>query len=174
MADASPPKPEPMTRAGGRARAIMERSILGRATEGGKVVEIEDIEPGGDVFAFWVSGFLIAVEALALVDGGGGASVHEVGPSFDFLAASRMFLIFLDPAEDFSIARAASDLFFEGEGIDPCKFEEVLIEGAVVVVFAVFFEKSGATFVEDPWEEDIATEADPRAAGSLAGEVGGR
>ena len=152
----------------------MGRPILGRATEGGKVVEIEDIEPGGDVFAFWVSGFLIAVEAFALVDGGGGASVHEVGPSFDFLAASGMFLIFLDPAEDFSIARAASDLFFEGEGIDPCKFEEVLIEGAVVVVFAVFFEKSGATFVEDAGEEDIATEADARAAGRLAGEVGSR
>ncbi len=152
----------------------MGRSILGRATEGGKVVEIEDIEPSGDVFAFWVSGFLIAVEALALVDGSGGASVHEVGPSFDFLTASGMFLIFLDPAEDFSIARGAGDLFFEGEGIDPCKFEEVLIEGAVVVVFAVFFEKSGATFVEDAGKEDIATEADARATGRLAGEVGSR
>ena len=117
---------------------------------------------------------MVAIHPFALVDGGGDTSVHIVGPSFDFLTCMVMFLIFLDPAEDFSIARAASDLFFEGEGIDPCKFEEVLIEGAVVVVFAIFFEKSGATFVEDPGEEDIATEADPRAAGSLAGEVGGR
>ena len=112
MAEASPPKPEPMTMDGGRAGAIMGEMILGRTAEGGEVVEIEDIEPGGDVFAFWVSGFLIAVEALALVDGGGGASVHEVGPSFDFLTCVVMFLIFFDPAEDFSIAQAAGDLFF--------------------------------------------------------------
>ena len=113
MAEARPPKPEPMTMAGGReGEGKGGWGGLGGAAEGGEVVEIEDIEPGGDVFAFWVSGFLIAVEALALVDGGGGASVHEVGPSFDFLTCVVMFLIFFDPAEDFSIAQAAGDLFF--------------------------------------------------------------
>ena len=77
---------------------------LGGAAEGGEVVEIEDIEPGGDVFALRVRGLLVAIHPFALVDGGGCALVHKVGPSFDFLTATRMFLIFLDPAEDFSIA----------------------------------------------------------------------
>ena len=85
---------------------------LGGAAEGGEVVEIEDIEPGGDVFALGVRGLLIAIHPFALVDGGGDASVHVVGPSFDFLTCMVMFLIFFDPAEDFSIARSAGDLFF--------------------------------------------------------------
>ena len=85
---------------------------LGGAAEGGEVVEIEDIEPGGDVFPLRVRGLLVAIHPFALVDGCGGASVHEVGPSFDFLTCVVMFLIFFDPAEDFAISQAAGDLFF--------------------------------------------------------------
>ena len=85
---------------------------LGGAAEGGEVVEIEDIEPGGDIFALGVGGFLVAIHSFALVDGGGDASIHVIGPSFDFLTCVVMFLIFFDPAEDFSIARSAGDLFF--------------------------------------------------------------
>ena len=102
---------------GERAQSWRDIETLGRTAEGGKVVEIEDIEPGGNVFALRVRGFLVAIHPFALVNGGGCALVHEVGPSFDFLTATGMFLIFFDPAENFSIARSTSDLFFEGDGI---------------------------------------------------------
>ena len=102
---------------------------------------------------------MIAVQTFALIDRGRGAAVHEVGPSFDLLSASTMLLIFFNPAEDFAIAQTAGDLFFQGYGIHSRKFQKVLVEWAVVIVFAVFFMKSGTTFVEDPGKKDIATES---------------
>ena len=81
----------------------MEWMLRGTA-EGREVVEIENIKPGADVFPFRVGGFLIIVQAFPLLDRGGGASVHKVGPGFDLLSASTMLLIFFDPAEDFAIA----------------------------------------------------------------------
>ena len=148
-----------MTRAGGRAGAITER-MLSRPAEGCEVVEIENIKPGADVFPFCIGGFLIAVQTFALIDRGGGAAVHKVGPGFDLLSASTVLLIFPNPAKDFSVAQTAGDLLFQGDGIHSCEFQEVLVEWAVVVVFAVFFTKSGTTFVEHPGEKDIATESD--------------
>ena len=88
---------------GGRAGAIMEK-MLRWAAEGCEVVEIENIKPGADVFPLRVRGFLVAVHALPLLDRGGGAAVHKVGPGFDLLSASTVLLIFFNPAEDFAIA----------------------------------------------------------------------
>jgi len=143
--------------------------MLRGPAEGCEVVEIENIEPGVDVFPFGIGGFLVAVHSLPLLDRGGGAAIHKVGPGFDLLSASTMLLIFLNPAEDFAITQTAGDLLLQGDGSHSRKFQEVLVEWAVVVVFAVFFAKSGSTFVEHPWKEDIATKSDARASRRMLG-----
>ena len=146
----------------------MERMLRGPA-EGREVVEIENIKPGADVFPLRVGCFLVAVQAFPLLDRGGGTAVHKVGPGFDLLSASTVLLIFFNPAEDFAITQTAGGLFFQRDGIHSCEFQEVLVERAVVVVFAVFFAKSGATFIEHPGEKNIATQANAGAARRILG-----
>jgi hypothetical protein len=146
----------------------MERILRGPA-EGREVVEIKNIKPGADVFPLGVGGFLVAVQSFPLLDRRGGAAVHKFGPGFNLLSASTMLLIFFNPSEDFAITQTAGDLFFQGDGIHSHKFQEILIQRAVVVVFAVFFAKSGTTLVENPGKKDIATESDARATRRMLG-----
>jgi len=82
-----------------------------------------------------------------LIDRSRSSAVHEFGPSFDLLATTAMFLILFDPAQDFAVSQTLGDLFLQGNGINASKFQKVLVEGAGVVVFAVFFEKGGAALV---------------------------
>ena len=85
--------------------------MLSWSTEGCEVVQVENIKPGGDVFPFCVGAFLVLVEPLALIDRCGCTSVHEIGPGFDLLTTTGMFLILFDPAEDVAIAQTFGDLF---------------------------------------------------------------
>jgi hypothetical protein len=135
-----------MTIAGGRAGAITERMLRGSA-EGCEVVKIENIKPSADVFPLCVGGFLVAVQTFPLIDRGRSSAVHEVGPGFNLLSTTTVLLIFFDPAEDFSVTQTLGDLFLQGNGIYASEFQKVLVEWAVVVVFAVFLKKSGAALV---------------------------
>ena len=85
--------------------------MLSWSTEGCEVVKIENIKPGGDVFPFCVGAFLVLVEPLALIDRCGCTSVHVIGPSLDLLTTRGIFLVLVDPAEDFAIAQTLGDLF---------------------------------------------------------------
>ena len=99
-----------MTSAGGRAGAIIALR-LGRTAERGEIIQIENVEPGADVFPFRVGGFLVAVETFPLIDRGRRSAIHEFGPGFDLLSAPTVLLIFFDPAEDFAVSQTLGDLF---------------------------------------------------------------
>jgi len=102
--------PEPMTIAGGRAGAITESMLCGSA-EGCEVIQIENVEPGADVFPFRIGSFLVAVETFPLIDRCRSSAVHEFGPGFDLLSATMVLLIFFDPVEDFAVSQTLGDLF---------------------------------------------------------------
>jgi hypothetical protein len=59
-----------------------------------------------------LGGFLVTAHPLPLINRRRGATIHEIGPGFNFLTASPVFLIFFNPFEDFPIAESACDLFF--------------------------------------------------------------
>ena len=145
--------------------------FLSIPAEAGKVVEVEHVEPGGDVFAVFAGSRLILVHPLPLLDRGGGAAVHVVGPSVDFLAGAGVLLVFFDPREDGTVTQTGGDLFLQGFRIHPGKFEEILVQGAVEIVVPVFAGKGGAAFIENPWEDDITPQADAGTTGGVRGEV---
>ncbi len=126
----------------------MARGIaLSGTAERGKVVEIEYIEPGGDIFAVGFGGCLVTIKSFPLIDRCGGTAVHKIGPDLDFMPGATVFLIFPDPCEEFAIAESPGDLAFEDGGIDAGEFKEVLIERAVVVVLTIFLGNGGAAFI---------------------------
>ena len=92
---------------------------------------------------------MVGVHSFALVDGGGGATVHEVGPSLNLLTGPAVFLIFFDPSQDFPVAEAAGKLSLEGGRVDPGKLQKILVEGAVEGVFAISFDQGGPAFVQN-------------------------
>jgi len=147
---------------------------LGRTAERCEVVQVEDIKPSGDVLAVGLCRFLITVHPLPLIDGGGGATIHEIRPGFDFLPASTVFLIFFNPFEDFTVAESACELLFEAERIYSGKFQKILVQRAVVGIFPIFFGEGGATFIKDPGENHITTETDAGASRGLLGKIGSR
>ena len=157
---------------GGVQREDWIRQGSGGSAERGKIIEIEDIKPGGNVIAVGVGGFLVGVHPFPLVDGGGGSAVHEVGPSLDLLTGSAVFLVFLDPGQDFPVAESAGHLSSEGDGVDAGKFQKIMVEGAVEGVVTVFFGQGGPAFVQDSGQNDVTAQPNPGTAWGVAGQIG--
>ena len=75
-----------------------------------------------------------------------------------------MFRILVDPFEDLAIAFSRFELLLEPFGIYAGELEESLVQGAIVVVFAILPIHRGTAFVEAAGQKGIAAEPHTRAA----------
>ena len=80
-----------------------------------------------------------------------------------------VFLIFFDPGKDGTVAQAGGDLFLKGIGVHAGKFQEVLVERAVVGVFAVLAGQGGPALVQHPRENYVTPEPHPGTPGGVDG-----
>lgn len=80
-----------------------------------------------------------------------------------------MFLVFFDPGKDGAVPQPGCDLFLQGFGVHPGKFEEVLVKRAIKGVFAVFFRQSSAAFIEHAGKDHIAPQPNSGTAGWMGG-----
>src|ERR1051326_774410 len=114
-----------------RKAGIYSGGCSGLAAETDVIVEVEQVEPGGDVlpvlgdlrveFVKEGAGFGVCGHAAFLVGGPGG---DVAGAGF---GCRRL----LDPLENFAVAFAGGELLFEGLGVDTGEFEEALVQGAI-------------------------------------------
>ena len=115
---------------------------------------------------------MVGVHPFPLVDGSRGPAVHELGPSLDLLAGSVVFLIFLDPDENFTIAKSAGDLASKGNGVNAGELQKILVQGAIKGVIPVFFGQRGAAFVQNSGKDDVTAQPNPGTARWVACEIG--
>src|ERR1035437_1048018 len=83
-------------------------------------------------------------------------------PRGDFRWGPFVLCVGLDPFENFGVAFL--QLFFQRLGVNAGKFEELLVDGTGVMIFAVFAGERCAALVEAARQDRVATQPDPRAA----------
>ena len=148
--------------------------MLSFATERRVVVEVEQIEPRGDIRARDRDRFVRVVEKLAALDIARRAILHESRPERDFVRTAFGAGIFAHPIEEVAITESGVDLLFESLRVDGNEFEKFHVEWTTIVVFAVAACGNGAAFVYDARQDYESAQAATRAAGRTAGEVGRR
>ena len=136
------------------------------------VIDVQQVEPGGDVLAFWGDCGVKLVEIGSAFWVHWGALFAERRPGGDFAVTSLMLRMGGDPGQDFAVALSGGELFFEHGGIDSGKFQKTFIQRAGVFVVADFAGKERATLIEHAWQNDVSAEPHTGAAGRAFCEIG--
>src|SRR5882672_8399532 len=82
-----------------------------------------------------------------------------------------MFRVRANPLQDFAVAFGGGQLSLERFGIETQKGQNMLIQGAVVVIFTVFGCQSRAAFVEHSRQEGITAQPTARTSRGTLSEV---
>src|SRR5258705_6409803 len=130
----------------------------------GVIVEIEEVEPGGDVFAFGRNGFVELVEIIPAFHVCRAALFLGHGPREDLAHGRFVLRVGVDPVENGAVTLSGGELLFEGGWVHTDKTEEPLVERACIFVFADFSGDCRAAFVEEARQNHVTTKPHARAA----------
>src|SRR5204863_4914216 len=100
------------------------------------------------------------------------AAGHEAAPGLDFPRFAFVFRVRPDPFENLAVALPGGELLLQRGGVEPEKILQALIDGSVVIVFAVGAGDRGAAFIEKARQGDVTAEAAMGTARRALGEIG--
>ena len=133
--------------------------MLGLAAEGRIVVDIKKVKPPSDVIAVRGDLFLGLVHVFTGLHGGRHAVLLPSRPSLDLKFVRLVGGICGHPLKDLSVTLTGLQLLKERFGLNSCKFDEMFIERAVVVILAVGPGDDCTPLVEHAGKDDITAEA---------------
>src|SRR5438067_5154936 len=130
------------------------------------IVEIDEVEPSLNVFPVFcelADGLGKELQRLDVTTGT--AAIHEAAPLLDLPGRAFVRRIRIYPFENFAITFSGRQLFAQRREIEAEEILDVLIDGRVVGKLAVRPGDGGAALIEEPGQDDVATEAAAGASG---------